>query len=389
MVDLVANGLLMLSLAGLGFPSLTPMSSFNSWSLSLAAYRNGEMERSALEGEFHKFWSEMLQISSVFRSEVLFQEREPEVQRLIQQSLKQLSLCEELCCSLGTESQHGEQVSQEILSALGEALTGLFDRFSQIREWEERQPRLAASPFIHELLRCIQMYDQGRLAPKLLSQRLASVQHHFQQLSQQIESSPLRLPAVEQLLDILDLQRGAFEELSSHLTAGQRPLPAPPQQILRQCAQEAQNIHQEILDLQGQSAGWCSRCQGIVLAESGVCPECGQALGMDSADRGVAGLVELANLACQQGQPEDWAHLLEQVRQSVAQLEEVKKKAESLPERPAEVEDALIQLEQVLLDVQGSAENRDRESLVLQIQDLQQALDHAQSAQSQARKELS
>ena len=377
-------------MAAMGFPSLTPLSSFNSWALSLAAFRSGEMELAALEQEFAGLAREMSQISAVFRSEARYQEQQPPWDRLLAQALGQLERCEDqlyLLHETATQSAW-DQLDEAQVSRLGTSITLLFETFAQIREAEAQRPRLADSPYIHELLRCLKLFDQQKLSRELIEERLLSVSHHFLQLQAQIENSPVRLPAVEQLLDILELQQTAFDQLLEALQQNQRPLPEGPRKILHDCAREALAVHQEVLDLQGTQAGWCVECGGIVAAADGLCAECGQPIETEDGDQGILGLVELAQQTCQNNQPESWAQLSNRLTASLQQLEEVTQKAGALPERKVELEAALARLKQVLTDLQLCTEARDGSGLHVQVALLEQALAAAQAAQNDAIEEM-
>ncbi|MBT9583335.1 hypothetical protein IV102_08295 [bacterium] len=380
----------MLSMATLGLPSRTPLSSFNSWALSLAAHRSGEMETAALEQEFARLALEMSQISAVFRSEVRYQERQPPWDRVLDAALAQLERCEDLFYLLQEAAGLGawEQIDQAQVERLGAALTALFESFKEVSALESQRPQLASSPYVHELLRCLQLHQGGGLSRELVEERLASVSQHFLQLQAQLESTPLRLPAVDQLLETLEVQQIAFDELSSALQSG-HPVPARLTYVLRDCAEEARAIHQEILDMQGTDAAWCLACEGIVVVNAGVCSECGAALGGDQVDQGVLGLVELANQAYHHNQPQDWELLETRVAQSLSQLGEVLAKARSLPQPPPQVEAALSGLQQVLVEIQGCATQRDGAGLRGHILGLEQSLAAAQEAQSEASKEMS
>jgi hypothetical protein len=373
----------------LGFPSLTPLSSFNSWALSLAAFRTGEMEAAALDQEFARLVAEMNQISLVFRSELRYQDRQPPMDVLLEQALDQLERCEDGMYLLHEAAGQGswDQISQAQVERLGTSIGVLFERFTQIREIEGQRPQLAASPYVHELLRCMHNYAAGKLTRELVEERLASVSHHFLLLKSQLESTPLRLPAVEQLLDILDVQQSAFEQLAAALQAGSS-LPQEFLQVLIHCSEEARLIHQEILDLQGSPAAWCGACEGIVGVHEGCCSECGQAISLAQEESGVMGLVELVRLACQQDQPADWALLTSRVSQSLAQLKEVADKARNLPQRQPRVETALSGLQQVLREILDCSEQRDGATLWTHVASLEEALSVAQEAQTEASKEL-
>ena len=141
--------------------------------------------------------------------------------------------------------------------------------------------------------------------------------------------------------------------------------------------------------MQGTDAAWCLACEGIVVVNAGVCSECGAALGGDPVDGGVLGLVELANQAYHHNQPQDWELLETRVAQSLSQLGEVLAKARSLPQSPPQVEAALTGLQQVLVEIQGCATERDGAGLRGHILGLEQSLAAAQEAQNEATKEMS
>ena len=212
----------MISLANLGFPSLTPLSSFNSWALSMAAGRSGEMEGEALAREFSRFQLEMSQISAVFRSEIRFQEAHGPMPALIASALEKLAVCEDQADVLKEWEDDWEGISERRVQSLAAALNQLFEVFGQIRELEEKRPRLAASPYIHEILRCLQLYEKGALAADLMQERLAGVSQHFQLLGEQMRQSPVRLAAVEQLIDLLEVQETALQQLSEQGRRQQR-----------------------------------------------------------------------------------------------------------------------------------------------------------------------
>lgn len=379
----------MLPLASLGFPSLTPLSSFNAFALSLAAYRTGELDETTLTQDFSRFIGEVGQISTVFRSEVRFQELQPPWDELIQEAMNRLTRCEDHCYllqELAAES-NWEQINNR-LQKVGGALSRLFETFGRLRELESQRPVLASSPYINELLRCAKLYDRQVLSGDLLSERVAAVSHHFAQLQATLEQSPLRLPAIEQLLEVLEAQETALRGLSAALKEGRRPLPEHPLEILRDCSEEARAVHQEVLDLQGSEAAWCATCEGIVVVVEGTCAECGQPLANDEGDRGVAGLVELATRAAEQGRAEDWAALTGECSRSQKQLAQVIEKARALEKEQPEVARALDRLSKVLSVVTETAARRDGPALMTAARELELALDTAQEAQNNAMKEL-
>lgn len=377
----------MLPVATLGFPSLTPLSSFNSFALSLAAYRSGEMDETALGQEFSRFCGDVAQISTVFRSEARFQEKLPPWDELIEQALQRLTRCEDHCFILQDLASEGQWEKIDV-QRVGKALSRLFETFARLRELEAQRPVLASSPYINELLRCAQLYDRGALSAELLSERVASVSQHFSQLQATLEESPVRLPAVEQLLEVLQAQEVALRGLTAALKEGRRPLPPDPLQILKDCSEEARAVHQEVLDLQGSEAAWCATCGGIVLVVEGACAECGQALAADPGDRGVAGLVELARLAAETNGREDWSQLARECSRSLKQLGELSEKARLLEKQQPEVAAALARLQQTLAAVEETVANRDGPTLLSLSRQLEEVLEVAQEAQNNAMKEL-
>ncbi|MBX3171309.1 MAG: hypothetical protein KF760_28125 [Candidatus Eremiobacteraeota bacterium] len=376
----------MISLANLGFPSLTPLSSFNSWALSMAAWRSGEMEGEALAREFSRFQLEMSQISAVFRSEIRFQEAHGPLQSLIETALQRLAVCEDQADVLKEWEGDWEGISEKRVQGLGAALNSLFEVFGQIRELEEERPRLAASPYIHEILRCLQLYERGVLAPELMQERLAGVSQHFQLLGEQMRQSPVRLAAVEQLLDLLEVQENALQQLSEQITEGQPP-GAESKRVLHDCAQQALTIHEEIQALAGTPAVWCDGCLGLVrLTDEQQCPECGQPVGApeESGD----GLLAVAERACAENRREDWELLQVLSQESEAQAQEMVKKVKQLPLKQPDLEAALLQLAGTVAEIRDYLPGRDAPGLERLLPRLRQDLESAAEMQQQVLEEI-
>ncbi len=378
--------MLMISLGNLGLPSLTPLSSFNSWALSMAAWRSGEMEGEALAREFARFQLEMSQISAVFRSEIRFQPAGGPEQALIEIALQRLAVCEDQADVLKEWEGDWEGISEKRVQALAAALTSLFEVFGQIRELEEKRPRLAASPYIHEVLRCLQLFEKGALAPELMQERLAGVSQHFQLLGEQMRQSPIRLAAVEQLIDLLEIQENALQQLSEQISQGY-PLTPDCTRVLRDCAQQALTIHEEIQALAGTPAVWCDGCLGLVrLTEEQLCSECGQAVGV--TEEGGDGLLAVAERACAENRREDWEILQVLSHDSEAQAQEMVKKVKQLPLKQPRLEDALLQLAETVAEVRDYLPGRDGPGLERLLPRLREDLESAAELQQQVMESL-
>lgn len=376
----------MISLGNLGLPSLTPLSSFNSWALSMAAWRSGEMEGEALAREFARFQLEMSQISAVFRSEIRFQPAGGPEQALIEIALQRLAVCEDQADVLKEWEGDWEGISEKRVQALAAALTSLFEVFGQIRELEEKRPRLAASPYIHEVLRCLQLFEKGALAPELMQERLAGVSQHFQLLGEQMRQSPIRLAAVEQLIDLLEIQENALQQLSEQISQGY-PLTPDCTRVLRDCAQQALTIHEEIQALAGTPAVWCDGCLGLVrLTEEQLCSECGQAVGV--TEEGGDGLLAVAERACAENRREDWEILQVLSHDSEAQAQEMVKKVKQLPLKQPRLEDALLQLAETVAEVRDYLPGRDGPGLERLLPRLREDLESAAELQQQVMESL-
>ena len=374
----------MISLGTLGFPALTPLSSFNSWAMSMSAWRTGEMDGEALAREYSRFQLEMGQISAVFRSEVRFQDpREEGLAPLIEEALQRLAVCEDQTDVL----REWEGISEPRVQALAAALSSLFEIFGQIRELEEKRPRLAVSPYIHEILRCLQLYEDGVLAPELVQERLAGVSQHFSLLAEQMRQSPIRLAAVEQLLDLLEVQEGALQQVAEQVAQGDS-VAAEPQRVLRDCAQQALTIHEEIQALSGTPAVWCDGCLGLVrLTENRICPECGQRVG-ESDSAGSDGLLSVAERACAENRREDWELLQGLSQQSEAQAQEMVKKVKQLPVKQPELEAALLQLAGTVAEIRDYLPARDGVGLERLLPRLRDALESAAEIQQEVLEEV-
>jgi len=378
----------MISLANLGFPSLTPLSSFNSWALSMAAWRSGEMDDESLAGEFARYQGEMAQISGVFRGEIRFQELTGELVDLLDEALLRLEACEDQTYLLSELAASGgwARVDDGQVQLLGQRLSALFETFSQLRELEEQRPRLAASPYIHEVLRCLQLFEKGVLSAELMGERLAGVSHHFQLLAEQLRLTSIRLPAVEQLLDVLEVQEVALQELAEGVAAGQRSLPNEPKRVLHDCAEQAFTIHSEIQSLSGTPAVWCDGCLGLVReTPDQTCPECGQALVPDS-DPG--GLLEVAERACEQNRREDWEALQPLSQEAHHQAQEMLKKLAGFPEKKPALESCLRQLAETLAEVRQCLPEHDARSLERLLPRLREDLEKAAEVQQQTFDEI-
>ena len=376
----------MISLANLGFPSLTPLSSFNSWALSMAAGRSGEMEGEALAREFSRFQLEMSQISAVFRSEIRFQEAHGPMPALIASALEKLAVCEDQADVLKEWEDDWEGISERRVQSLAAALNQLFEVFGQIRELEEKRPRLAASPYIHEILRCLQLYEKGALAADLMQERLAGVSQHFQLLGEQMRQSPVRLAAVEQLIDLLEVQETALQQLSEQVSRQQRPVSEESKRLLHDCSQQALTIHEEIQALSCTPAVWCDGCLGLVrLSEDQLCSECGQPVG--TAEEGEEGLLAVAERACAENRREDWELLQGLSQQSEAQAQEMVKKVKLLPVKQPELERALLQLAETVSQIREFLPGRDAPGLERLLPRLREALETAAELQQQALEE--
>ena len=379
----------MISLATLGFPSLTPLPSFNSWALSMAAWRTGEMEEATLSREFARFQLEMSQISTVFRSEVRFQEPSDRWMDLIDEALYRLEICEDQTFLLGEKAGASwDLLGDEQVQTAARALTSLFEVFQQLKELEEKRPRLAASPYIHEVLRCAQLYEKGVLAADLMQERLTGVSHHFQTLGEQLRQTPVRLPAVEQLLDLLEIQEGALQDLSERLAQGQKALPDELKRVLRDCAEQALTIHQEIQTLSGSPAVWCDGCLGLVrLTPEELCPECGQPVAPEETEE-AAGWIEIAERACEQNRPEDWDLLPPRAEEARLQAQELAKKSKLLPEKKPALEQSLTQLVESLSELCACLPARDGRALSRLLPALRDRMERANEMQEQMLEEM-
>ncbi|MFN8609939.1 MAG: hypothetical protein U0931_20530 [Vulcanimicrobiota bacterium] len=370
----------MISLSELGVPSLTPLASFNAFALSLAAFRNGELEEEALARDFARFQGEMTQISVVFRSEVRFQELQGGWLEWIEAGLERLEAAEDQAFLLA-ESGWAEARVESAASALNE----LFEVFAQLRKLEEARPRLAASPYIHEVLRCLELHDRGVLPADLVRERVAGVSHHFQLLAEQVRQTPVRLPAVEQLLDLLEIQEEALQTVIAQLGQG-GPAAREPRLILRDCAAQAETIHGEVQALAGSPAVWCDGCLGLVrLTREGSCAECGQAPDRPPESQG---LLDVARRACSQNRSEDWEALQRLSQSAQVQARELLKKAQSLPEARPELEQALAGVAESVGRVRDLLPKRDRLELERCLPELSQRLERAAELQQLALQEL-
>ena len=367
----------MISLSNLGFPSLTPLSSFNTFALSLAAFRNGELEEETLARDFASFQTEMAQISAVFRSEVRFQELEGSLLDWIEVGLERLEVAEDQCYLLGEAG-----ATEARIEPAAKALNELFEVFAQLRKLEEGRPRLAASPYIHEVLRCLQLYDRGILSPQLMQERLAGVSQHFQILAEAVRQTPVRLPAVEQLLDVIEVQEEALQAVSAEVGEGKRPVSPSLLQTLHDCAAQALTIHTEVQALSGTPAVWCDACLGLVrMTTESNCAECGQSLARREAE---SGLLAVAERACQQGRREDWEALQALSQQSEGQAQELVKKVRGLPHPRPELEAALVELAETVARVREFLPGRDGAGLERLLPELSERLEGAAELQRQA-----
>jgi hypothetical protein len=377
----------MISLATLGFPSLTPLSSFNSWAMSMAAWRTGEMDSEALAREFARFQLEMAQISAVFRSEVRFQERVEPLAGLLDEALQQLAVCEDQADVLKEWEGEWEGISEARMQALAGALSSLFEIFDRVRQMEEERPRLAASPYIHEILRCLELYERDVLAPELMLERLAGVAQHFQLLAEQMRQSPLRVAAVEQLLDLLEVQEGALQQISEQVAEHECASPEQ-KRLLHDCAQQALTIHEEIQAMAGSPAVWCDACLGLVrLVEEQICSECGQPVQPGGPEEDV-GLLAVAERACSENRREDWEALQGLSQQSEAQALDMVKKVKQLPVKQPDLEDALVQLAETVAEIRGYLPERDGPGLERLLPRLRRTLEHAADMQQRVLEEI-
>lgn len=347
----------------------------------MAAWRSGEMEGEALARELARFQLEMSQISAVFRSEIRFQPADGPEQALIQTALERLAVCEDQADVLKEWEGDWEGISEKRVQALAAALTSLFEVFGQIRELEEKRPRLAASPYIHEVLRCLQLFEKGGLSAELMQERLAGVSQHFQLLAEQMRQSPIRLAAVEQLIDLLEVQENSLQQLSEQISQG-HPVTPDCKRILRDCAQQALTIHEEIQALAGTPAVWCDGCLGLVrLTDEQLCPECGQAVG--TSEEGGDGLLAVAERACAENRREDWEILQVLSHDSEAQAQDMVKKVRQLPLKQPELEEALLRLAESVAEVRDYLPDRDGPGLERLLPRLREDLESAAEMQQQ------
>lgn len=353
----------------------------------MGAWRSGEMEGEALAREFSRFQLEMSQISTVFRSEIRFQAAHGPLQSLIETALQRLAVCEDQADVLKEWEGHWEGISETRVQILAAALTSLFEAFGQIRELEEQRPRLAASPYIHEILRCLELYEKGSLSPELIQERLAGVSQHFQLLGEQMRQTPVRLAAVEQLLDLLEVQESALQQVSEQVAQGLQPVTAEPKRLLHDCAAQALTIHEEIEALAGTPAVWCDGCLGLVrLTEDQLCPECGQPVG--GSDESGDGLLAVAERACAENRREDWELLQVLSQESEAQAQEMVKKVKQLPIKQPELEDSLLQLAETVAEIRDYLPGCDGPGLERLLPRLRQDLDNAAEMQQQVLEEF-
>jgi len=347
----------MLSAATLGFSGLTPLTSFNSLLLSYAAFHEGEMEQAELEQEMARFLTDFRVISEVFHWEAQFRDRQAAADDQsswgqlidpVQQQLERVHdriyiLCEEV------ERQGWSALPENRLEPIRVSLERLFERFTPLREAEQRLPQLAASPYISELLRACQLAQQGRLPLSLLIQRLSAVTRHFQALHQQLAQQPLHSPEVEQILELLEVQDEVFLQMQAGLEQQQLPS-ADSLEALRQGCDQALELFEKFQSLQGTPTRWCERCQ-LWLAlpeEAQQCPSCQGPLGHPRAgSEPWEDLMEAAERAHQRGLPEDWDELHQRVQ---PQLQQVEKMLKELPkaETPVDFQTPLNEYHQAL-----------------------------------------
>lgn len=362
----------MISIGTLGLPGLSPLATFNSWVLSLAALRNGEMESPALHQEFSRFLHELHNISNVFRSEMRYQEREGPWKQWLEEALLALEDCEDrtylLCEAL--EGDRWENATEARVIEIAEALKGLFGWLDRMREAEAQRPRLAQSPYLHEILRCADLYDREVLSGELMTERLASCSHHFQLVRGQLQASSVRLPAQEQMLDLLDQLEDTLQKLL-HQAAEEQPLGVHELEKLKECDRQAQEIHQEVVQVAGQPALWCSACQGFVPAAE-TCPDCGAPLVSDAP--AVLGLVELARRMSQEARDTDWPELRQEVQKNLNLLQETLLKARHVEHAPMPLVPPLQRLNRVLYQI---LECEDQASLRSLVGELEEALEQA------------
>lgn len=347
----------MLSAATLGFSGLTPLTSFNSLLLSYAAFHEGEMEQADLEREVAQFLTDFRFISEVFHWESQFRDRLAAADehsswgQLIDAVSQQLERVHDRIYLLleEVERQGWSALPENRLEPVRASLERLFERFTPLREAEQRLPQLASSPYISELLRACQLAQQGRLPLSLLGQRLTAVSRHFQALHQQLAQQPLHSPEVEQVLELLEVQDDIFQQMQAALE--QQQLPASESlEALRQGCDQALELFEKLHSLQGTPTRWCDRCQ-VWLAlpeEAQQCPACQGPLGQPQVgSEPWEVLMEAAERAHQRGLPEDWDDLSQRIQ---PQLQQVDKMLKELPkaETPVDFETPLREYRQAL-----------------------------------------
>lgn len=216
-----------------------------------------------------------------------------------------------------------------------------------------------------------------------MQERLAGVSQHFQLLAEQMRQSPIRLAAVEQLLDLLEVQENVLQQVSEEVGGNARPVSAESKRILRDCAQQALTIHEEIQALSGTPAIWCDGCLGLVrLTDDQLCPECGQPVG--ASEEGGEGLLAVAERACAENRREDWELLQGLSQESEAQAQEMVKKVKSLPLKQPELEAALLQLSGTVSEIRGFLPGRDGPGLERLLPRLREDLETAAELQQHA-----
>jgi hypothetical protein len=312
------------------------MASLNNFALCWSAYAQGNLDAEELDRDYRRFTAEFEQISRGFRYEVRFQRPSP----LIEESLRALQKAEDAVFLFAEVVWKGSfsDLTEPMFERLNAQLNPLFACFDRLRQLQEQEGRLAESDITHDLLRCAALYQEEVLSGELWLERLQGAIAHFEQVALGVESAPVRLPAVEQMLDLLAVQQEALQSLAGHAQQGLPPRPED-LELLRQCSRQAKEIHEELLSLQGQQPLWCSSCQAYTPAQ-GCGPNC-KAVEQPMALPDVVDLIA-------QGEEGYWDEFQTSLAESRASVAKTLAKAKSVKGSPVDFESALSRLDQVL-----------------------------------------
>lgn len=377
----------MISLADLGFTAYSPLPSFNTWSMSLDSYWAGELDEETVLRDFTRFLQEVWAFSAGFRRELPYQ-LEPDWQEPLKRARDALERVENAAFALSEShlASGWSTMDGERLKNVGARLSRLFECFDELRALESKRPRLSDSAPVHEVLRCADLYAQGQLSQELFLVKLDRLSEHFRGLYEPLEASPLRHPAVDQLLQILEELLDTLDGLRAEVQAGSTSLDPEVLASLDRCAMAAREPQMALEALAGVKTAWCEACGGLVALsnpEASECPLCRHALVDADATpwpEHFRTLLSALESASEQGsQSPQWTAAARELDEALGRLRSVRQelpKVFAVSEDPPDIdiEPALDGFERATSVISDALESGDALRLRSCITDLVQAL---------------